>query len=202
LFGNIWQSYGADLGGLDQAPTLANLKNASVYIIVDPDGIKDTKTPNYMDEKSATEIANWVKKGGVLLIMTNDTGNCDLKYFNKLPEKFGIHFTDKSRNMVQGSEFETGAIYNRAANPVFVKTKKMYLKEISTMEVKSPASALITQDGDVIIAIARYGKGTVFSVGDPWLYNEYLDGRKIPAEYENFSAANELVKWLLTKAVK
>ncbi|HNF43265.1 MAG TPA: glycoside hydrolase family 88 protein, partial [Ferruginibacter sp.] len=81
-------------------------------------------------------------------------------------------------------------------------TTKMYLKEISTIEVTSPASALIVQDGDVIMATARYGKGTVFAVGDPWLYNEYLDGRKIPAEYQNFSAANELVKWLLAQAPK
>ena len=202
LFGNVWQSYGAALSGLDASPTTANLKNASVYVMVDPDGIKDTRTPNYMDDKSAIEIANWVRQGGVLLIMTNDTANCDLKHFNILPEKFGIHFTNKSRNMVQGSEFETGAIYNQTANPVFSKTKKMYLKEISTIEVKIPAKALITQDGDVIMATAKYGKGTVFAVGDPWIYNEYLDGRKIPAEYENFSAANELVKWLLTQAVK
>ena len=79
---------------------------------------------------------------------------------------------------------------------------KMYLKEISTIDVTSPARALVVQDGDVIMATARYGKGTVFAVGDPWLYNEYLDGRKIPAEYQNFSAANELVKWLLAQAPK
>jgi len=202
LFGSLWQLYGASLGTLDVAPTPANLRKASVYVMVDPDGIKDTKTPNYMDEKSAAAIANWVKAGGVLLIMTNDTSNCDLRHFNMLPGKFGIHFSNKSRNMVQGSEFETGAIYNRPANPVFRNTAKMYLKEISTIDVTSPASALIVQDGDVIMATARYGKGTVFAVGDPWLYNEYLDGRKIPAEYQNFSAANELVKWLLAQAPK
>ena len=202
LFGSLWQLYGASLGTLDVAPTPANLRKASVYVMVDPDGIKDTKTPNYMDEKSAAAIANWVKAGGVLLIMTNDTSNCDLQHFNILPGKFGIHFSNKSRNMVQGSEFETGAIYNRPANPVFRNTTKMYLKEISTIDVTSPASALIVQDGDVIMATARYGKGTVFAVGDPWLYNEYLDGRKIPAGYQNFSAANELVKWLLAQAPK
>ncbi len=200
LFGDVWTSYGAKLSGLDAAPTTANLKGASVYIIVDPDGLKDVKNPNYMDEKSATEIANWVKQGGVLLMMTNDTANCDIEHFNKLSDKFGIHFMDKSRNMVQRSEFETGAIYNRTANPVFKETKKMYLKEISTLNVKAPATALITQDGDVIFATAKYGKGAVFAVGDPWLYNEYLDGRKIPAEYENFSAAKELSQWLLKQA--
>ncbi len=202
LFGNIWEAYGAKPCGLEAAPTADNLKNASVYVMVDPDGYKDTKTPNYMDEKSANEIANWVKAGGVLLLMTNDTANCDLQHFNILSDKFGIHFTDKSRNMVKGNEFETGAVYNKTANPVFKKTKKMYLKEISVIDVKAPAVSVITQDGDVIFACAKYGKGTVFALGDPWIYNEYLDGRKIPAEFENFTAANELVQWLLNKAKK
>ena len=202
LFGNVWQAYGSNLGALDAAPTAANLKKASIYVMVDPDGYKDTKTPNYMDEKSATEIANWVKQGGVLLLMTNDTANCDLQHFNILSDKFGIHFTDKSRNMVKGNEFETGAVYNKNENPVFKQTKKMYLKEISVIDIKVPATSVITQDGDVIFATAKYGKGTVFAVGDPWIYNEYLDGRKIPAEYENFTAANELVQWLLNKATK
>jgi len=197
LFGNIWSDYGVTLTNLDQAPTTVNIKGASVYIIVDPDGLKDTKTPNYMDERSATAIADWVKAGGVLLMMTNDSNNCDLKHFNMLSDKFGIHFSDKNRNMVQNSEFETGAVYNKTGNAVFKDTKKMYLKEISIIEVKSPAQSLITQDGDAIFATAKYGKGSVFAVGDPWLYNEYLDGRKIPAEFQNFSAAKELILWLL-----
>ena len=104
--------------------------------------------------------------------------------------------------MVKNSEFETGAIYNKNSNPVFKQTKKMYLKEICVLDVETPATSLITQDSDIIFATAKYGKGIVFAVGDPWLYNEYLDGRKIPAEYENFSAANELVQWLLSKASK
>jgi unsaturated rhamnogalacturonyl hydrolase len=202
LFGDIWRSYGANLGGLQQAPSVANLKNAHIYIMVDPDGYKDTKKPNYMDATSAAAIANWVKTGGVLLLMTNDTANCDLKYFNMLSDKFGIHFSDKSRNMVKNTEFETGAIYNKSPNAIFTKTKKMYLKEISVINVKAPAKAVISQDGDVIFAMAKYGKGTVFAVGDPWIYNEYLDGRKIPAEFENFSAANELVQWLLKQSKK
>ncbi|HMK04209.1 MAG TPA: glycoside hydrolase family 88 protein [Ferruginibacter sp.] len=202
LFGNIWEAYGATLGGLEVAPTVSNLKNASVFIIVDPDGIKDTKKPNYMNEQSAKEIANWVNRGGVLLLMANDTANCDLEHFNILANKFGIHFSDKGRNMVKGNEFETGAVYNSTPNPVFRQTKKMYLKEISIINVKSPAASLISHDGDVIFATAKYGRGTVLAVGDPWLYNEYVDGRKLPAEYENFSAANELVKWLLSHSIK
>ena len=73
----------------------------------------------------------------------------------------------------------------------------MYLKEISIIEVKAPATSLIRQDGDVIFATAKYGKGTVFATVDPWLYNEYTDGHRLPASYDNYSAAKELVRWIL-----
>jgi ketosteroid isomerase-like protein len=50
---------------------------------------------------------------------------------------------------------------------------------------------------DVIMAAADYGRGRVFALGDPWLYNEYVDGKKLPAGFDNFSAARELAYWLL-----
>jgi unsaturated rhamnogalacturonyl hydrolase len=85
---------------------------------------------------------------------------------------------------------------------VFVQPSKMYLKELCALSVKSPATALIKKDGDVIIATAKYGRGTVFCVGDPWLYNEYADGRKLPPVYQNYKAGEDLVKWLLTQSKK
>ena len=63
-----------------------------------------------------------------MLLMANDSANCDLQHFNKLANKFGIHFSDKSINMVQGNEFETGAVFNNKANPVFSKNKKNVLE--------------------------------------------------------------------------
>jgi unsaturated rhamnogalacturonyl hydrolase len=49
------------------------------------------------------------------------------------------------------------------------------------------------------MATAKYGKGTVFATVDPWLYNEYTDGRKLGAEYDNFAAGKELVRWIFTQ---
>jgi unsaturated rhamnogalacturonyl hydrolase len=37
---------------------------------------------------------------------------------------------------------------------------------------------------------------------DPWLYNEYTDGRKLPKAYDNFAAGEELVRWLLQQTAK
>jgi unsaturated rhamnogalacturonyl hydrolase len=110
--------------------------------------------------------------------------------------KFGIKFNADSRNKVQGRNFEQGAVM-LSPNEIFKTTSKLYLKEISTIQVLKPAKALVTDGSDTLMAIAKYGKGTVFAVGDPWLYNEYVDGRKLPNDFQNFSAAHELVKWLI-----
>ena len=74
----------------------------------------------------------------------------------------------------------------------------MFLKELSVLNIKAPAIANTIKDGDIIIATATFGKGKVLAVGDPRLYNEYVEGRKLPPEYENYRAAEDLVKWLLT----
>jgi unsaturated rhamnogalacturonyl hydrolase len=52
------------------------------------------------------------------------------------------------------------------------------------------------------MTVSKLGKGTVFAVGDPWFYNEYLDGRKIPMYLENYKAAEDLVKWAIDQTKK
>jgi unsaturated rhamnogalacturonyl hydrolase len=201
-FQNIFERYGAAVASLDVAPAAANLKGASVYIIVDPDHVRDNPKPNYVTANDVKVISDWVKAGGTLLLMANDSNNCDLKHFNLLAGAFGVTFTDKSLNMVKNDIFEQGLVLPGANNPIFKSPGKMYLKEISALEIKAPAVANAVKDGDVIIATANYGKGKVLAVGDPWLYNEYADGRKLPAEYENYKAATDLVQWLLTQTKK
>ncbi|MCR6722372.1 MAG: hypothetical protein NVV59_19240 [Chitinophagaceae bacterium] len=135
-------------------------------------------------------------------LLANDSANCELTNFNLLAGKFGIQFTQKSRNMVQDDIFEQGAIYiSGKKNPVF-KTRKVFLKEISALSVTAPAKPVVTEGGDVIIAIAKYGKGAVLAVGDPWLYNEYVDGRRLPADFDNLGAAEDIAEWLLKNAKK
>ncbi len=197
LFGHIFNNYGLKTATLYDAPTLANLKNAAVYIIVDPDIPKENLDTKYIGEPHIRAISEWVKNGGVLVVLNNDIGNAEFKHLNELIAKFGIHFNEDSRNHVQTPHFETGAIYIPPGNDIFKTAKKIYIKDISTLAVTPSASAVLTDKGDVIIAVAHYGKGAVFAVGDPWFYNEYTDGRKLPSDFENFKAANDLVSWLV-----
>ena len=62
---------------------------------------------------------------------------------------------------------------------------------------QSADELVLKEGGDIFMVTAKYGKGTVFAMVDPWLYNEYTDGRKLPATYDNFAAGNELVRWVL-----
>lgn len=200
IFGNAFKNSGASLATLAAAPTADDLKNASVYIIVDPDTPKETADPKFMDERSASVVADWVKQGGVLAVFANDLGNCDLEHTNILVRKFGIEFNLDSINHVDGSKFEMGKISIPTDNEIFKNAHTVYMKEISTLKLSPPATPLLDHDGAVIMATAKYGKGTVFAVGDPWLYNEYTDGRKLPADYQNLQAARDLSRWLLTQA--
>ena len=129
--------------------------------------------------------------------MANDSVNTDLVHMNILLQKFGVRATNNSVNMVKGDNYEMGNVFAVKGNGVFSASIKMHLKEVSALEVKAPAKVVAT-NGDVpVMAKVNYGKGKVIIVGDPWLYNEYLDGRKLPKQYQNFQAAQQLVNWLM-----
>jgi unsaturated rhamnogalacturonyl hydrolase len=198
LLGEIFKQNGGKISTLSEAPVYENLSAASVYIIVDPDTEKEKTNPNYMQPEHVKAIYKWVKEGGVLALFLNDSANAEFDHFNALSEKFGIRFNFDDKNKVRGNNFEDGAIYIPAKNPVFKTAKKVFIKELSTLKVSKPAVPILKKDGYDIIATAKLGHGFVIAVGDPWLYNEYTDGRKLPPDFENYQAAQDLVKWLLT----
>lgn len=200
ILGSTIVKLGASIDSLCEAPTAENLKRASIYIIVDPDTPLETEHPNYVDFPAIEAISQWVNAGGILVMMENDKGNAEFEHFNKLSERFGIHFNEDSRNRVTGNAYEMGKFDTFPDHPVFKGVRQIYMKEISTLKIQDPAAAIFSDKGDVIMTYAKVGKGGVFAVGDPWLYNEYIEHRKLPAEYENDKAAENLFQWLLAQA--
>jgi len=73
----------------------------------------------------------------------------------------------------------------------------LYMKDTCSLTLSNNAVPVLRYNGDLLMAMTKYGKGMVLAVTDPWLYNEYTDGRKLPADYDNFAAGNELVQWLM-----
>ena len=130
-------------------------------------------------------------------MMANDSANVELPHFNNLAAKFGMHFNDDLQNhVIDDNHFEDGAV-NTTGSPMFKTARKIYMKDVCSIGLSGPAKAALKNgDGAVIIATAKYGKGTVVAVGDPWLYNEYTNGR-LPASFENDKAANDIAGWLV-----
>jgi unsaturated rhamnogalacturonyl hydrolase len=199
LLGEHARYTGAKTLELKEAPTARNLRSADIYIIVDPDTEKENPHPNYVSKEHARTISKWVKKGGVLLLMANDEGNAELDHFNGLSKQFGMEFLKESKNKVTGSQFDMGKIMIPGGSVVFTKPYQLYLKEISTLKLSEPARSALRHNGDEVMAMSKFGKGTVFAVGDPWLYDEYTDGRKLPSSYQNFEAGNQLIRWLMNQ---
>jgi unsaturated rhamnogalacturonyl hydrolase len=197
LFGHTFVSHGATLDTLYTAPTLDRLKQAQYYIIASPDIPVKNPHPHYVQPEDAEQVAEWVKQGGILLLMENDPPNADIEHLDLIADRFGIHFNSVLSHHVIGDDFPAGRIEVPGGGAIFHDPHTLYMKDTCTISVKAPATALLEDRGDIVMAAAKYGKGMVFAVTDPWLYNEYTDGRKRPPEQDNYQAGKELVRWLL-----
>jgi len=198
IWGQELNDLGARTQALREAPTAQNLKEVQAYIIVDPDTPKETTEPHYIGADHIRVIRDWVRSGGTLVLLANDTSNCEIPRFNQLAKAFGVQFTGKNINFIPGGkDYELAAVNIEPGNEIFRNTRKIYAKEIVTLEVVPPARALVKKGGEVVMAVSRYGRGRVFVIGDPWLYNEYVDGRIIGPEFQNKEALRDLSRWIL-----
>lgn len=120
-----------------------SLKNAGVYIIVDPDTTRENPSPNYVTDKDVRTIFRWVKKGGVLLLMSNDGPNAEFTHFNRLAGAFGFTFHPLTLNPVTGRNWEMGAETNFPDHPLFKGVSKIYMKEVAPITLAGKASSVL-----------------------------------------------------------
>jgi unsaturated rhamnogalacturonyl hydrolase len=196
-WGKIFERKGAVLDTLQRAPTAGNLRRADIYIIVDPDIPSENPDPHYIMPEDIHAIVQWVKEGGVLALMANDSGNCEFRHLNELAGHFGLHFNEVSLNDVIGRRWEMGAETDLPDNPIFKGVSKIYLKGISDLKLSLPAKAVLVKNGHVLMAESHLGKGYVFAVGDPWIYNEYIGHHSLPESFQNYKAAENLTAYLI-----
>jgi unsaturated rhamnogalacturonyl hydrolase len=95
-----------------------------------------------------------------------------------------------------------GASKNFPDHPLFKGVSKIYIKEVSDINLKGNAKSVFTENGKVLIAECKYGKGYVFAIGDPWIYNEYIDHDRLTSDFDNRKAAENLTDLLLSKVKK
>jgi hypothetical protein len=201
-FGDVFRSKGAALKTIEARADARSLTGIDVYIIVDPDTTTESPRPNYILPDDIKAISKWVKNGGVLLILANDKPNCEFTHLNLLGKEFGMHFNPVTLNPVTGKQWDMAAETNLPNHPLFKGVNKIYMKEVCSISLSGKAKAVLTDNKQVYIAETTFGKGFVLAVGDPWLYNEYIDHAVLPADFENLKAANNLTEFLLSKVKK
>jgi len=202
--GDLFVSHNAKLKTVGNKPNRQSMKGVDIYIIVDPDTTKENPTPNYVDAQDLKFLKKWVRNGGVLMLMANDGPNCEFTHFNRLAESFGFHFQPQTLNPVINRQWDMAAEINLPDHPLFSGVNKIYMKEVAPIVLSKDAKPVL-KDGDgksIFIAETRFGKGYVLAIGDPWLYNEYIDHNMLPESFENLKAAKNLVDFLLKKAEK
>jgi unsaturated rhamnogalacturonyl hydrolase len=201
-WGDLFKKHGATLTTFEEAATAKNLAKVDVYIIVDPDTTTEAKSPNYIQPADIKAIKKFVEKGGVLMLLANDAPNCEFTHLNMLAEEFGIHFNHVSLHPVINRKWDMGAFTSFQDHPIFKGVSKIYMKEISSFTLKDPAKAILTENGIIFMTESKVGKGLVVAVGDPWIYNEYIDHAYLPADFENLKAAENLTQYLLKSTGK
>jgi unsaturated rhamnogalacturonyl hydrolase len=198
-WGKIFIKHGAEITTVGK-PLKRDLNRIDIYIIVDPDSTSENPEPEYITSEDSGIITDWVRQGGVLVIMANDAPNCEFTHLNGLMASFGMRFNHVSLHKVPGDDFEQGASADLPQNAIFNGVRKIYLKEISDITLWENARPVLTEKGKVLMAETKYGKGYVFAVGDPWIYNEYIDHKRLPAGFDNMKAAVNLTEFLLDRA--
>jgi unsaturated rhamnogalacturonyl hydrolase len=198
-WGEIFTCRGASIFLVGQ-PNQYILNKMDIYIIADPDTTTENPFPNYILPEEADLIEKWVYAGGVLVILANDGPNCEFTHLNQLSIRFGIYFNHVTLHHVDNNNWIMGACTEFQDHPLFKGIKKIYLKEISSLRLSGNAKPVLMQDGHILMAECYYGDGLVFVVGDPWIYNEYIDHDRLPQDFENRKAAENLTDYLLELA--
>jgi unsaturated rhamnogalacturonyl hydrolase len=195
-WGDIFINRGARIGTVSK-PDNMSLQTLDLYIIVDPDSSAETPSPHYILPEEADIIENWVSKGGVLVIMANDGIRCEFTHLNRLTARFGMVFNHVTLHPVLHNDYEMGAFTEFTDHPLFKGLYKIFMKEVSSLTLNAGALPVLSEKGQIIMAECRFGKGFVFAVGDPWIYNEYIDHNRLPIDFENRKAAENLTDYLL-----
>jgi len=184
---NGFREHDVELRTLRSRIDAAALQGVNLLIIVDPDTPEETPEPKYIEDSEIDVIARWVNDGGRLVLLGNDKGHAEFTHFNRLASRFGIQFLEETYPKVSGKAI----LIATGKHPIFEGGLQAYLVEVAPLKLVAPAEPMLTHEGTDVMALAHVGRGMVFALGDPWLYNEYIERN------DNVRIATNLFRMLL-----
>ena len=191
--GGILERLGAARKTITEPLTPKSLAGVDCLIIVDPDIPAENPNPQYILPPEVRVVTSWVRNGGILLLLGNDPGNAEFEHLNQLAAVFGLKFLEILHHDAEGKVKLT--LTGAKDHPVFAGGLKFYAVQVAPLQVTNPlAETLLADNGHSIMAVVPFGKGRVFALGDPWLYNEYIHTQ------DNYRIAENLFRWLFRQA--
>jgi hypothetical protein len=189
----LLEGLGAATTSVTEPATQETLAGLSIYLLVTPGTPTTDPATKPLDDKAVEAIASWVEAGGVLILLNNSKGYAEFDHTNKLAERFGIHFNEDVRFGLDADPQKL-QMHTFPDHPFFQGVNKLHMRSVGTLSVEPPAEVVYRFQGDTIMALCRHGKGTVFALGDPWGYNEYIDF------FDNRTALTNVFRSLLARA--
>ena len=175
-FGKLLKALGAEIRTLNEPLTAGPLAGATCLIVVNPDTPAQSADPHYIGRDEITVVRDWVRAGGLLVMLGNDPGHMEFEHFNELAREFGLQFLYKKHQDAQGSAHLTIPI--PAGGPYFGPGGTAYFVDVAPLGVAAPfAHTLISDNHETLMALTPFGQGRALALGDPWAYNEYINTR-------------------------
>jgi unsaturated rhamnogalacturonyl hydrolase len=178
--GDLLKELGAQLRTTTTALTPDSLAGVRCLIIVDPDTPAESGSPHYVSDTEVKAVADWVNNGGRLVLLGNDKGNAEFEHFNRLAKQFGIEFVEDTIPRVTGKAI----LEAEGQGPIFEGAPRFYGVELAPLRLlrNNGADVLLSYEGTPVMVLVQHGRGLAFALGDPWIYNEYInrdDNREI-----------------------
>jgi hypothetical protein len=168
----LLHNLGAETRTLRQPVSRLTLAGAKIFIIIDPDTPEEATNPKYIQPAETVALEQWVAEGGRLVLLANDKGNAEFPHLNQLAGKFGIEFVETTFKNAKGEDHVTVT----SSSAVMGDRLNAYLVATAPLKLTDPnVKTLIADNGTPLAALVAHGKGSVFAIGDPWIYNEYIN---------------------------
>ncbi len=186
--GKLIRGMGGELRTVRDRVSAKTLAGLDVFLAVDPDTPAETAEPKYFEKAEIRAIEKWVRTGGQLVLLGNNKGNAEFERFNQLSSRFGIEFVETKYVDPQGAS----KITLRSEGAILGKSLRAYFVDVAPLRISAKESeTLLSAGGTPVMSLVKHGKGSVVALGDPWIYNEYID------RADNRQMASNLLRHLL-----
>ena len=186
FFGRAFRRHGVTLATLPEAPTAAALAHAQIYVIASP-GYSSRRIPTRTTwtRPAATPSRPGSRRAACCCSSPTTATTPSSPTSIRSADRFGIHFNPVLSHHVIGPDHSTGEVVIPPGTGHLRRGFTAYMKDTSTITVSGPAKALVTDHGDVMIAVRMWAKGQSWA----WSIRGFTTSTPMAAKWASTTAS-------------